>query len=138
MTEQNGVGRSLKTLSVEHKSSPSPGLRNWARKARLAWLSEDLLVKLRGKKQMHRQSKQVQDPGKSTGILHGCVGVGSGKPRSWNFAKDTETNTKGCHRYVSWKGNVKESVSYKSKDCISMVPGVWETFSQCHGNTWIF
>jgi len=32
--EQHRTGRSLRTLSTEHKSSQSPGVRKWARKGR--------------------------------------------------------------------------------------------------------
>jgi len=42
----------------------------------------DLLVKLKGKKEMHRHGKQGHRyPGKSTGTLPGCAGMAPARPR---------------------------------------------------------
>jgi len=48
---------------------------------RPAWQSRDLLVKLKGKRELHRQWKQDRFLGKSIGMLPGYVGMGSGVPR---------------------------------------------------------
>jgi len=48
---------------------------------RQAWLSGDLLVKLKGKRELHRQWKQGQVSWESIGILPVCVGIRSGGPR---------------------------------------------------------
>ncbi|KFM02997.1 hypothetical protein AS27_15497, partial [Aptenodytes forsteri] len=79
----------------------------------LAWMSQDLLVKLKGKKEMHRQWKQGQvswEEYRDTAQL--CRnGVMKAKARlELNLARDTKNNKKGFYRYVSQKRQVKESV----------------------------
>jgi len=73
---------------------------------RSAWLSGDLLVKLKGKKEMHRQWKQGQ------------VSWEEYKDAAWlcrggvrkNLARDGKNNKKGFYRYVNQKRKVKECV----------------------------
>jgi len=48
---------------------------------RPAWLSQDLLVKLKSKRELHRQWKQGQVSWEEYRDLPGCVGRGSGGPR---------------------------------------------------------
>ncbi|KFQ74137.1 hypothetical protein N335_02350, partial [Phaethon lepturus] len=80
---------------------------------RPAWLSQDLLVKLKGKKEMHRQWKQGQvswDEYRDAAWLH-RDGVRKAKARlELNLARDAKNNKKGFYRYVSQKRKVKESV----------------------------
>ena len=71
---------------------------------KLAWLSRDLLVKLKGKKEMHRQWKQGQvswEEYRDTARL--CRdGVRKAKARlELNLARDAKNNKKGFYRYVS-------------------------------------
>jgi len=46
-----------------------------------AWLSQDLLVKLKGKGNCIGSGSRDRYPGKSMGMLPGCVGMGSGGTR---------------------------------------------------------
>lgn len=51
----------------------------------MAWLGRDLLAKLKGKKQMHRVRRD-RYPGKGTGMMFSCAGMGRGRlRRSWNW-----------------------------------------------------
>ena len=75
-------------------------------------MSRDLLVKLKGKKEGHRQWKQGQvswDKYRDAAWL--CRdGVRKAKAQlELNLARDTKNNKKGFHRYVSQKRKVKES-----------------------------
>ncbi|KAK4816396.1 hypothetical protein QYF61_016713 [Mycteria americana] len=84
---------------------------------RPAWMSQELLVKLKGKKEMHRQWKQGQvswEQYRDAAWL--CRdGVRKAKvQREPNFARDTKNN-KGFYRYVSQKRKVKESVTLLMK-----------------------
>jgi len=55
------AGRSSRKLSSGHKSSPIPRRRKSGKEGiRPAWLNQDLWVKLKIKKKMHRQWKQGQ------------------------------------------------------------------------------
>ncbi|KFW04519.1 hypothetical protein N327_07886, partial [Fulmarus glacialis] len=81
---------------------------------RPAWLSRDLLVKLKGKKEMHRQWKQGQvswEEYRDAARL--CRdGVRKAKARlKLNLVKDAKNNKKGFYGYVSQKRKVKESIS---------------------------
>ncbi|KAK4830768.1 hypothetical protein QYF61_013257 [Mycteria americana] len=79
---------------------------------RLAWLSQDLLVKLKGKKEMHRQWKQGQVSWEEyRGDAWLCRG-GVRKAKVWlelNLARNTK-NIKDFYRYVSQKRKVKENI----------------------------
>jgi len=75
-----------------------------------AWLSQDLLVKLKGKKEMHRQWKQGQVSWEEyTDAPWLCRdGVRKAKARmELNLARDAKNNKKGFYRYVSQKKKVK-------------------------------
>ncbi|KFP99488.1 hypothetical protein N329_04107, partial [Haliaeetus albicilla] len=80
---------------------------------RPAWMSQDLLVKLKGKKEMHRQWKQGQvsweDYRDATQLCRDGVRKAKAQPEL-NLARDAKNNKKGFYRYVSRKRKVKESV----------------------------
>ncbi|KFW92656.1 hypothetical protein N336_07629, partial [Phalacrocorax carbo] len=80
---------------------------------RPAWLSQDMLVKLKSKRELHRQWKQGQvswEEYKDAAQL--CrVGVRRAKARlELNLARDAENNKKGFYRYINQKRKVKESI----------------------------
>ncbi|KFQ75677.1 hypothetical protein N337_11763, partial [Phoenicopterus ruber ruber] len=80
---------------------------------RPAWLSQDLLVKLKAKKEMHRQWKQGQvswEEYRDAARL--CRdGVRKAKARmELNLARDAKNYKKDFYSCVSWKTKVKESV----------------------------
>ncbi|KAK4816005.1 hypothetical protein QYF61_010873 [Mycteria americana] len=82
---------------------------------RPAWLSRDLLVKLKGKKEMHRQWKQGHPryPGKRIGMLAQLCRDGVRKAKAQlepSLARHAKNNNKGFYRYVSRKRKVKKSV----------------------------
>ncbi|KAK4830538.1 hypothetical protein QYF61_011676 [Mycteria americana] len=100
-------------LSTERKSSGSPGIRNHREGRRLAWLSRDLLVKLKGKKEKHRQWKQGQVSWEEYRDAARLCRDGVRKAKvqmELNLARDAKNNKKGFYRYVSQKRKVKESV----------------------------
>ncbi|KFW69345.1 hypothetical protein AS28_06177, partial [Pygoscelis adeliae] len=79
---------------------------------RLARMSRDLLVKLKGKKEMHRQRKQGQvcweEYRDAARLCRG--GVRKTKARlELNLARDARNKKKGFYRYVSQKRKVKDS-----------------------------
>jgi len=81
--------------------------------ARPAWLSQDLLVKLKGKKELHRQWQQGQvswEEYRDTAWL--CRGgVRKAKEQlELNLARDAKSSEKGFYRYVNQKRKVKESI----------------------------
>ncbi|KAK4828789.1 hypothetical protein QYF61_000846 [Mycteria americana] len=80
---------------------------------RWACMSQDLLVKLKGKKEMHRQWKQGQVSWEDYREV-ACLcrdGVRKAKAQlELNLARDAKNNRKGFYRYVSQKRKVKESV----------------------------
>ncbi|KFQ75531.1 hypothetical protein N335_09898, partial [Phaethon lepturus] len=81
---------------------------------RPAWLSGDLLVKLKGKKKMPRQWQQGQvswDEYRDTAWLCRDEVRRAKMQLELNLAKDTKNNKKVFYRYVSQKRKVKESVS---------------------------
>jgi len=78
---------------------------------RLAWLSQELQVNLKGMKEMHRQWKQGQvswEDCRDAACL--CKhGVRKAKvQRKLNLAKDVKNNKQVFYRYVSQKGKSKE------------------------------
>ncbi|KFP63365.1 hypothetical protein N322_04034, partial [Cariama cristata] len=80
---------------------------------RPAWLSCDLLVKLKGKKEMHRQWKQGQvsfEEYRDTARL--CRdGVRKAKAQlELNLVSEAKKNMKGFFRFVNQKRKVKESI----------------------------
>ncbi|KFQ62135.1 hypothetical protein N334_11299, partial [Pelecanus crispus] len=80
---------------------------------RPAWLSQDLLVKLKSKRELHRQWKQGQVSwGEYRETARLCrEEVRKAKARmELNLARDVKNNKKGFYRYVNHKRKVKESV----------------------------
>ncbi|KFQ80133.1 hypothetical protein N335_04342, partial [Phaethon lepturus] len=80
---------------------------------RLAWLSQDLMVKLKGKKEMHRQWKQGQVSREDYRDTAQLCRDGVRKAKAWlevNLVRDAKNNKLGFYRYVSQKRKVKESV----------------------------
>ncbi|KFQ65375.1 hypothetical protein N334_04245, partial [Pelecanus crispus] len=79
----------------------------------LAWMSPDLLDKLKGKKEMHRQWKQGQVSWEEYRDAAWLCRDGVRKAKAQlelNLARDAKNNKKGFYRYVSQKRKVKESV----------------------------
>ncbi|KFQ75511.1 hypothetical protein N337_12410, partial [Phoenicopterus ruber ruber] len=79
---------------------------------RPAWLSRDLLVKIKGKREMHRQWKQGQVSWEEYRDAAQLCRDGVRKAKAWlalNLARDAKNN-KGFYRYVSQKRKVKESI----------------------------
>jgi len=79
---------------------------------RPAWLSQDLLIKLRGRKEMHRQWMQGQvswEEYRDAAQLCRDDARKAKAPLELNLARDTKNN-KGIYRYVRQKRKVKESV----------------------------
>ncbi|KAK4828824.1 hypothetical protein QYF61_000881 [Mycteria americana] len=80
---------------------------------RRACMSRDLLVKLKGKNEMHRQWKQGQVTWEEYRDTACLCRDGVRKAKVWlelNLARDAKNNKKGFYRYVSQKRKVKESV----------------------------
>ncbi|KFV50335.1 hypothetical protein N328_01276, partial [Gavia stellata] len=80
---------------------------------RLAWLNRDLLVKLKGKKGMHRQWKQGQVSWEEYRDAAWLCSSGVRKAKAWlelNLARDAKNSKKGIYRYVSQKRKFKESI----------------------------
>ncbi|KAJ7399577.1 hypothetical protein BTVI_114083 [Pitangus sulphuratus] len=81
---------------------------------RLAWLSRELLVKLKGKKQMHRQLKlgevTWEEYGDEVWLCRDAVRKGKAKPE-WNLRRDAKNNKKGFYKCVNQKMKVKEGVN---------------------------
>ncbi|KFQ59950.1 hypothetical protein N334_02077, partial [Pelecanus crispus] len=80
---------------------------------RPAWLSRDLLVKLKSKRELHRQWKQGQvswEEYREAARL--CrEGVRKAKARlELNLAREAKNNRKGFYRYVSQKRKAKDHV----------------------------
>jgi len=81
---------------------------------RQAWLSQDFLVKLKDKKEMHRQWKQAQVSWEEyRDAARFCKDdVRKAKAQlELNLAKDAKNNKRGFYRYVRQKRKVKESVA---------------------------
>jgi len=80
---------------------------------RLAWLSQDMLDKLKGKGNCTDSGSRDKYLGKSIEMLPSCVGIGPGRPRQkleLNLVREAKNNMKGFYRYVSQKWKVKESI----------------------------
>ncbi|KFQ81576.1 hypothetical protein N335_14481, partial [Phaethon lepturus] len=80
---------------------------------RPAWLSQDLLVKLKGKREMNRQWKQGQVCWDEYWDAAWWCRDEVRKAKAWlelNVARDAKNNKKGFYRCVSQKRKVKESV----------------------------
>ncbi|KFP48026.1 hypothetical protein N323_07381, partial [Cathartes aura] len=80
---------------------------------RPAWLSIDLLVKLKGRKEMRRQWKQGQIPWEEYRDAAWLCRDGVRKAKEQldlNLARDAKNNKKGFYRYVSQKRKVKENI----------------------------
>jgi len=76
------------------------------------WLSRDPLVKLKGKKEMHRQWKQAQvfwEEYRDIGSVLTLVRKAKVQ-LELNLARDTKNNKKGFYSYVSQKKKVKEGI----------------------------
>ncbi|KFO79036.1 hypothetical protein N303_02326, partial [Cuculus canorus] len=90
-----------------------PVCRKSGRKGkRLAWLSRDLLVKLKKKKELHRHCKQ----GQRTWDVYRDVAwlcrdeVGKAKEQlELNLAREVKTNRKGFYRYINKKRKIKKN-----------------------------
>ncbi|KAK4831467.1 hypothetical protein QYF61_017715 [Mycteria americana] len=81
---------------------------------RQARMSQDLLVKLKGKKEMHRQWKQGQTSWEEYRYTARLCRDGVRKAKAQlelNLARDAKNNKKGFYRYVSQKRKVKESIA---------------------------
>ncbi|KFR15209.1 hypothetical protein N306_15328, partial [Opisthocomus hoazin] len=79
---------------------------------RPAWLRQEMLVKLRMKRELHRQWKQGlaswEEYRESARLCR--AGVRKAKAQlEMNLARDVKNNKKGFYRYVSQKKMVKES-----------------------------
>ncbi|KFZ68978.1 hypothetical protein N338_01487, partial [Podiceps cristatus] len=88
---------------------------------RPAWMHRDVLVKLKGKKEMHRQWKlgQVSWEEHRDAARLRRDGVRMAKARlELNLARDAKNNKKGFYRYVSQKRKIKESIpTLMSRTC---------------------
>ncbi|KFQ61370.1 hypothetical protein N334_04214, partial [Pelecanus crispus] len=102
---------------------------------RPAWLSQDMLVKLKSKRELPRQWKQGQvswDEYREAARL--CrEGVRKAKVQlELNLARDVKNNKKGFYRYVNQKRKVKESVPplmNKNGDLVSTDKGKAEVLN---------
>ncbi|KFV18186.1 hypothetical protein N340_03027, partial [Tauraco erythrolophus] len=98
----------VQELSIPtHKKSGKKGKRP-------AWMRQDLLIKLGGKKEMHRQWKQRQVPWKEYRDVSQLCRDGVKKAKvqlELNMTRDAKNNTKSFCQYVSQKRKVKESMS---------------------------
>ncbi|KAK4818026.1 hypothetical protein QYF61_004150 [Mycteria americana] len=80
---------------------------------RPAWLNRDLLVKLKSKREMHRQWKQGRETWEEyRDTAQMCRdGVRKAKVQlELNLARDAKNNKKGFYRYINQKRKVKESL----------------------------
>ena len=80
---------------------------------RPAWLSGDLLVRLKGKRELHRQWKQGQVSWEEHRDAARLYRERVRRAKAWlelNLARDAKNNKKGCYRYVNQKRKVNESV----------------------------
>lgn len=78
-----GIPRKLEDQSMEHRSSHLPTFKEsekWSKRS--AWMSQHLLVKQKGKKEMHKQWKLRQVSWEDfRETLPTCVGVRPRRPR---------------------------------------------------------
>ncbi|KFU91186.1 hypothetical protein M959_05608, partial [Chaetura pelagica] len=80
---------------------------------RPVWLSQDLLVKLKGKMEIHRQWKRGQvswEEYRDTAWLCRDEVRKAKVQLELNLARDVKKNKKGFYRYIKQKRKVKESV----------------------------
>jgi len=80
---------------------------------RLAWHSQDLLVQLKGKRELHRQWKQGQvssEECRDAGQLYRGEVRRAKMQLELNLARDAKNNKKGFYRYVNQKKKLKESL----------------------------
>ncbi|KFR00948.1 hypothetical protein Y956_13862, partial [Nipponia nippon] len=80
---------------------------------RLAWLSHDLWVKLKGKKRLHRQWKKGLVSWEEYRDAAWLCKDGISKAKAWlelNLVRDAKNNKKGFYRYINQKKKVKERV----------------------------
>ncbi|KAK4806903.1 LOW QUALITY PROTEIN: hypothetical protein QYF61_012624 [Mycteria americana] len=80
---------------------------------RPAWLSKDLLVKLKCKKEMHRQWKQGHVSWEEYRDSAWMCRDGIRKAKAQlelNLARDVKNNKKGFYRYIGQKRKIKENV----------------------------
>jgi len=78
-----------------------------------AWLSQDLLVKLKVKRELHRQWKQRQiswEEYRDAAHLYRNEVKRAKAQLELNLTRDAKNNNKGFYRYVSQKRKAKESV----------------------------
>ncbi|KFQ02734.1 hypothetical protein N329_11861, partial [Haliaeetus albicilla] len=111
--EQNRAGRSLSILHRVQELSIPRCKKSEKQDKRPAWLSQDLLVKLKGKKEMHRQWRQGQVSWEEYKDDAQLCRDGVRKTKAWmelNLARDAKNNKKGFYSYVSQKRKVKESI----------------------------
>jgi len=79
---------------------------------RPAWLSGDLLVRLKSKRELCRQWKQGQGSWEESKDTVWLCRDGVRRVKEWlelNLARDAKNNEKGFYRYVNQKRKVKES-----------------------------
>jgi len=77
-----------------------------------AWLSRDLLVTLKGTRELHRQWMQGQVPWEEYGDAAQLCRERFRRAKAWlelNLARDAKNNKQGFYSYVSQKRKVKES-----------------------------
>jgi len=80
---------------------------------RPAWLSQDLLVTLKGKRDLHRQWKQGRVSWEECRDAAWLCGDGVRRAKvqlDLNLARDAKNSKKGFYRHVSQKRQAKESV----------------------------
>ncbi|KAK4810861.1 hypothetical protein QYF61_008833 [Mycteria americana] len=77
---------------------------------RPAWLSQDMLVKLKSKRELHRQGRVTWEEYRDTARL--CRdGVRKAKAQlELNLARNARNNKKGLYRYINQKRKVKDSI----------------------------
>jgi len=125
LTDMGQVKSKVRTLNFRKAKfqlfrelvSRIPWERNRCKKSgqegkRPAWLSRDLLVKLKGKKEMHRHWKQGQITWEEYRDIAQLYRDGVRKAKGQlelNLARDAKNN-KGFYGYVRQKRKVKESV----------------------------
>jgi len=90
--------------------------KQWKRQA---WWIQDLLVKLKGKRELHRQWKQAQvsweEYSDSVRLCRDDVRRVEAQ-LELNLARITKSNKKGFYSYVSQKRKVKESVPLDAQE----------------------
>ncbi|KFQ31696.1 hypothetical protein N332_00599, partial [Mesitornis unicolor] len=92
---------------------------------RPAWLNQDLLAKLKGKIELHRQWKQGQVSWEEyRDVAWVCRDeVKKAKAQlKLNLARDAMKNKEGFYRYVNQKRKVKECVPYLMSNSGELVP----------------